>query len=839
MSQRESHGRALSRRSFLKTTAATAGAATVLGAGAFKTIACAEQGAGQDAGGETITTTICRSNCSQGCLYNVHKRDGKVVKLSPKAYENNLYTGCCLRGLSMQERTYSDKRIKYPMRRTGERGSGQWERISWDEAISEVASNFKAVQDKYGKQALVVSRLSGNSCSLNGAGAFVARFANATEATLQGFSIDQAFEYAAFRVIGTFSTNETADSVNAKNIVVWGFNPVWTSPQTWRTFLNARDHGAKITVIDPLFSASAAKADRYIPVKAGTDALIALALLNKVLSEKTYDEAFCKTRSTAPVLVRRDKKTTLKQSDFDSELAALIAAGKDDSNTSEYAQLIAARAAAGDDSRIDDFYVWDNAEGKAVLFSDAKDPALFGTYVVDGIECDTVFTLLKERVSEFTCERAVKETGISQDDLDYLYDIYTCGDPLWLAGMYGIDHYWNGHLWSYAACELSAITGNVGKHGATYGSLWNSGMHVSVNSDWTTVEGKESSSDLVPNALRDVIVSGKYKGEDFPIKAMLITSANTLSNEPDRASYINEVLPKLDFVVTMDIDYTDSARYSDIVLPASYWLEQEDFRINNGNPYLAISEKAIDSLYESKCDFEILTLIAQAMGLEKEMPTRTAEEWLTEIIDSKSFKRLGIDYDRLKKEKAIRVVGSDDELFVQSEKKFPTDSGLVELYCDEPEPRYDFGQDWEDYVEKERMPYWEPTLEVADDKLAEKYPLQFLQFHSRWMTHTQWFGNETLNELCPEPTIYLSASDAQTRGIKSEDTVKVFNDRGSFKVRCVVSNGLPSGIAWIPKGWQEEQFKEGCYSVMGTRKVNPMSVNYNFYDVRVEVEKEA
>ena len=115
----------LTRRSFLKTTGLAIGAgvagvslSTLDGAEAVQF----EDGSKADEG-EVITTTICRSNCSQACLFNVHARDGKVVKLTPKEYETELYSGCCLRGLSMQERTYSDKRVKYPMRRVGERKS--------------------------------------------------------------------------------------------------------------------------------------------------------------------------------------------------------------------------------------------------------------------------------------------------------------------------------------------------------------------------------------------------------------------------------------------------------------------------------------------------------------------------------------------------------------------------------------------------------------------------------------------------------------------------------------------------------------------------------------------
>lgn len=79
---------------------------------------------------------ICSANCFQACMLNAHVRDGKVVKMSRGDYPEEIYSGCCLRGLSIPERTYSDNRLKYPLKRVEgtDRGAGEWERISWDQA---------------------------------------------------------------------------------------------------------------------------------------------------------------------------------------------------------------------------------------------------------------------------------------------------------------------------------------------------------------------------------------------------------------------------------------------------------------------------------------------------------------------------------------------------------------------------------------------------------------------------------------------------------------------------------------------------------------------------------
>ncbi len=138
----------LTRRSFLKAAGATslgAAAAGSLGFGGGALAALAQEEAVPE--NEEIVSTICSANCFQACMLNAHVRDGKVVKMSRGDYPEEIYSGCCLRGLSIPERTYSDNRLKYPLKRVEgtERGAGEWERISWDQAIDEITTQLKAI----------------------------------------------------------------------------------------------------------------------------------------------------------------------------------------------------------------------------------------------------------------------------------------------------------------------------------------------------------------------------------------------------------------------------------------------------------------------------------------------------------------------------------------------------------------------------------------------------------------------------------------------------------------------------------------------------------------------
>ena len=154
----------LSRRTFLKGCAATAvgvGAVSLSPTTTMQALAEVDEAQSARLNEEVLYNTPCRSNCFQSCLLNAHVIDGKVVKTTRKDYPEEIYSGCCLKGLSLVQRTYSPTRLKYPMRRVGERGSDQWERISWDEAINEIAEKFTSTQQNYGDQAVVVDTGSG------------------------------------------------------------------------------------------------------------------------------------------------------------------------------------------------------------------------------------------------------------------------------------------------------------------------------------------------------------------------------------------------------------------------------------------------------------------------------------------------------------------------------------------------------------------------------------------------------------------------------------------------------------------------------------------------------
>lgn len=825
------HG-GLTRRSFLKTTGAIAGAATIGCVTASGLSAVADDTSNE---GEKIISTICRANCFQACMLNAHVRDGKVVKMSRADYPEDIYSGCCLRGLAIHERTYSDIRLKYPLKRVEgtERGAGEWERISWDQAIQEIADKINEIQSTYGEQAMTFLSASGNYGAVQGGA--IDRLMYVTGGTAPAGMYDFAMGWGTNRVMGggVFGySNEPKDMINAQHIIIWGTNPVWAQPQTWRIILAARDNGAKLYCIDPIRSTTSHYCDEYIQIKCGTDLYVTLAILNEIVKNDRIDAEYAKSCTTAPFLIREDTGLFLRRSDIEGgELA-----GVRDSKTLNTAG----------NTKKDPAYVINEQTGQPELYTECSTPALEGEYEVNGIRVKTAYTALKEHMVQYTVEDASELSGIPVETINEIVELYASGDRVTAYTQFGIDHYRGGHLWGQALTILHALTNNLSRHGtgiggpgAPKGALSPLGQNTAMSVGTNPIKKDKCVTNIASCAWSDVVRTGKFKGKDYPIKGLINNCDNVASNRGQQRVWLDDV-KDLELIVTIDYEMTDTARYADYVLPAAFWLECTDIRGNFSNPYIVYGEKAIEPLWECKTDNEISTLLAEAMGVGEYYPHRTDEEWIDIAFDSDTMRAKGFTHDRLKKERALRCLGTEDEPWIIGGygEEFPTPSGRAEIYCEIPGARYDYGQDWQSEAKDQQFPVWLPPYENwPGAEIRKKYPLSYLTLHERGRTHTQWFACETLREIDPEPYCHISRQDAAARNIKDKDVVEVFNDRGHCVLKALIDDALPESVCYIPKGWQRDQFIEGGYQEMTMNAGDWCAGGYIFYDAVVEIRK--
>ena len=351
-----------------------------------------------------------------------------LTKVEPADFPEPRYRYMCAKGLCTPKLVYHPDRLKYPMKRVGERGEGKWQRISWDEALDTIAGKLKDIPAKYGRESVAV---------LTAGGPFPSQWRHFLRPEVGQrpsgvpssvpLGVTNAGQGCADRpVFGDRRADHyLMDHENPRMFVYWGCNIVETAAWRYHRFREAREKGAKMVVISPIFTPTAAKADEWIPIRPGTDAALALGMINIIMSEGLCDEAFLLEYTVGPFLVRGDNGLFLRDS-----------TGK--------------------------YMVWDTKTNKPQTYDTPKvAPALRGSYKVEGIECKTAFQLLAELVEQYPVERASEITEVPPDAIRRLALDYATLKPVISDRGFGLQRGFHGDLAHRAISTLAAVTGNI------------------------------------------------------------------------------------------------------------------------------------------------------------------------------------------------------------------------------------------------------------------------------------------------------------------------------------------------------------------------------------------
>ncbi len=231
---------------------------------------------------------ICPRNCYDTCSIISTTRNGVLISVEGNPKQEYTVGKLCPKALDDVKKVYSPQRIRYPMRQRG-RYSGFWERISWDEALDQIAAKILNLKEHYGTSLpLALNKYSGNFGVLHNAieGLFTGIGATTRAAGSPCWSAGIDAQTLDF---GTFFCSDPLDMANSKLIWLWGVNPAWTAVHQMPIIFDAIDRGAKVVCFDTHFSATAARAHQYIQVRPGTDGLLALGFAKVLLEENLID----------------------------------------------------------------------------------------------------------------------------------------------------------------------------------------------------------------------------------------------------------------------------------------------------------------------------------------------------------------------------------------------------------------------------------------------------------------------------------------------------------------------------------------------------------------------
>ena len=244
-------------------------------------------------------TTSCSYDCGGRCALKVYVAEGKIIRIGVDERYPDLKP--CPKGLAKKEVVYAEDRLKQPLKRTGERGSGQFQPITWEEALDTVARELLRVRDKYGATSIFLMDYAGSMSPLHGIQKAGLRFFNLFGGctTWWGLASDEGAHFSSLTTFGSVFTGCSRDNfLHSRLIIMWGWNPVATrfGSDTVHYLSRAKKAGAKIICVDPRYTISAkALAEQWIAVKPGTDTALLIAMAHVMFDENLYDRHFIET----------------------------------------------------------------------------------------------------------------------------------------------------------------------------------------------------------------------------------------------------------------------------------------------------------------------------------------------------------------------------------------------------------------------------------------------------------------------------------------------------------------------------------------------------------------
>lgn len=749
----------VSRRSFLKWGAVLSGTAAVAASGltlSADKAQAAPAAAPAKAPSQTFNAS-CYHNCGGRCILRAEVRDGTVIRLLPDQDSVDTFDRPrvipCVRGRSQTHRVYAAERLKYPMKRVGKRGEGNFARISWDEALDTIANQMKRIKEQYGNEAFYYNYASGQIAggvdnTYNGSGP-LSRLMNLFGGFTKFYGSYSAACYSAILpYITAGAGNSNDDMINSKLIVLFADNPIVTRSGGmgggWH-ILKAKEAGAKIITIDPRYTDSAVSlgAD-WIPIYPGTDVALIAALAYVMVKENLYDKDFMAKYSVG----------------FDEDTLPAGAPPK--------SSFMA--------------YIMGDADGEP------KTPEWASA--ITGIPVSRIVQLAREMATTKPCAM--------------------------LQG-YGWQRRAYGEQPVRALPILAAMTGNFGISGGGPGIRASSGTPLNVGTFPVGTNPIKSTISVFmwPDFIErgKEMTSGprdRIKGVDklgTNMKFMWNWAGNAIINQHADVNGTSKLLQddsKLEFIVVSDVQMTPSAKFADILLPDTTGFEVENIHpgIGEGKEnFVVFAQKLIDPMFEARDVLWVSEQLANRLGIGDAFRDghKTREDWLRDIVTQTQknipdfpayddFKKAGI----YKKTSQGQVVGFAS--FRKDPKANPlqTETGKIEIFSP-----FLFKQN--DPKEIPAIPKYIPEWEGVSDLLRSKYPLLMTGSHSVQRSHSTYDNVDYLREAHVQ-SLEMNIQDAQARGLVSGDKVKVFNDRGTVIVPVRVTPRIRPGVVNLPQG---------------------------------------
>ena len=639
--------------------------------------------------------------CSVRCPIRVLVKDDQVKWIEGNPHVAGMEGSLCPRGAAGIALLNDHQRLQSPMIRTGPRGSGQWRKASWDEALDYVAEKLKAIVQTHGPESVVLGERT--QLATHVSKTFMKALGSPNHFTHDALC-KGSVNTAARSLFGYTDAQIGVDYKNTRHMVLYGRNFFEAlEVKGVNAFSEAQEKGAKLTYIDPRVTVTATKADRYWMIRPGTDLALNYALIHVILKERLYDKAYVNRWTT-------------------------------------------------------------------------------------GLE------ELRSFVQPFTPQWAETETGVSAAELVDMVREISREKPsvVFHFGYRGASHT-NEIYMRRSIFILNALMGSVEAKGGLFfkkgpGLRGRKPARKLTEQAFPEINAPRFDKTGTPafplpdtnHGVAQMLPGAILNDDPYPIKSLFVFRFDPLMSIPDTQN-TRKALDKLDLIVTIDINPSDIAWYSDVILPESIYLERTDCiqQANGLKPQMFLRRQATTPRYDTRPGAMILKQIAERMDLGHFFPYENMEELVRWQLEGTGFTMADFDVKGF-------VAYGDGQIFWDREDgiQFKTPSGKIEFISSLLE---DAGI--------QSFPEYKPVPPPPENRF--RLTIGRCALH----THISTQNNPYLNEIAPENQLWINAECAKRMGIRDGARVKVSSENGEGIIRAFATDLIHPEAVFMLHGY--------------------------------------
>jgi len=667
----------------------------------------------------SITRSVCPFDCPDACGLLVSVENGVATAVSGDPGHPVTRGLLCAKMNHYEKTVHSPRRLTTPLRRVGTKGAGEFEPISWEEALATICSRWQDVIVSHGAEAVLPYSYAGTMglVQRNSGHAFFHKLgASRLERT-----ICSPAKEAGWKTIMGETTAMDPDEVEQSDLVIlWGINAVATSIHAMRDAQSARKRGARLWAIDTYRTPTCDAVDEAFLIRPGSDGALALGMLHVIERERLLDRDFIASNVLG----------------FEELTAQVLP----DCSPSKMADI-----------------------------------------------CGLPAELIERLAREYARAKA----------------------PFIRLGS-GLTRYGNGAMTVRTISCLPAAIGAWTKRGG--------GIFIGTSTGGAFPLQGITREDFVAGAPR--LVSMNQLGgaltelDDPPVMSLYVYHSNPAAIAPDQNAVIRGLEREELFTVVHERFMTDTARYADIVLPATSSLEHPDLYRCYGGYHAQRCSAAIPSVGEAKSNWEVFSLLAAGMGWDEPFFRLSADELVGLLLMEENPWRSVALTERLRQGEPAMLTPPTD-----AKREWLTPSGKIEIL---------------NVLEGEPLPRLLPTHAERDG-----YPLCLQSAVTPFALNSSFYEQDNLRSKQSCMELLMNRIDAGERGLVDRQVVVGFNDLGSVRFTLRITDRVPAGTVVTEGVWWRE-FIPGDRGVnaLTSQRLTDGGRGSTLYDVKVEVSGE-